>query len=1047
MKRDDRVRVIENPAQQGTLVGEPRPRRGVLHWKVRFDDGKEGYRADDALELIPEKLEDPLDLLQAKRLARPRDLRRTLTHVRLTGRLANVIYSMDTTGTDFYAYQFKPVLKLLESASEGLLIADEVGLGKTIEAGLIWTELRQRSDLRRLVVICPAVLREKWRLELANRFGVESKIVNAKDALQHMKETTTTRSSKGFALVGSMQGLRPGRGWEESADGEKGTRAADQLARFLDDAKYEDDLIDLVVIDEAHYMRNRETATATLGRLFRGVARYAVLLSATPVHLRNRDLFNLVNLIDADTFDRPEAFEEVLEANKPIVIARDEALARKATPESFVDNLRIATEHRLLRGNRQLTTLLENPPTADELRSHESISGIAHRLEKANLLSSVVTRTRKRDVTELRVDRDVDTLDVELSPLEHEVYDKVTGIVRKFCEDWDAHEGFLLVTPQRQLSSSIPAAVRYWQKRAGVSDEDLEEELFEDFGEISDAPSSKQPATGPLVEAIIEQVGKLGSYADLAREDSKYAQLREFIRMARDTNPNEKIIIFSYFRATIEYLMERLQEDGIEALSLRGGGDDKDSVISSFRESDRPLVLLSTEVGSEGIDLQFARLLVNYDLPWNPMKVEQRIGRIDRIGQEAKRIIIKNIICADTIDARIYDRLFARLDIFKSSLGALEPVLGGKIKQLTMDLLRQHLTPEEERAQIEQTATALENIRRNEEELEENAANLDLYGDYVINQVSAAREMSRKIEGQDLQSYVLDFFRSTYPGCEFTQDPNDPLEFQIDLSTEARHALDQYMKRVKSDLDTKLVRSSSRTTKCRFENSAVARRGESVETISQFHPLVRFVSDEVTSGGGTNRPAVAVRLAADSVSASVDPGEYVFAVQQWSLKGIRDIERLQYAAVRLKSDGESLTDDDAERLIVAAANHGMDWLTAPDEIDLELSYSLANDKCFAGLDDSFDALKSEISDENDDRADVQERTLDSYRKNQLHSLEEVLERHRRMGRDPLAAATEGRIKALEARVAQRRVWIEERRRLQSDYDEIATGIIRVEGSS
>ena len=102
------------------------------------------------------------------------DLRRNLTHVRLSGRLANVIYSMDVTGTDFYAYQFKPVLKLLNSATSGILVADEVGLGKTIEAGLIWTELRSRFDFRRLMVLCPAVLREKvaawsWPSDLASK--------------------------------------------------------------------------------------------------------------------------------------------------------------------------------------------------------------------------------------------------------------------------------------------------------------------------------------------------------------------------------------------------------------------------------------------------------------------------------------------------------------------------------------------------------------------------------------------------------------------------------------------------------------------------------------------------------------------------------------------------------------------------------------------------------------------------------------------------------------------------------------------------------------
>ncbi|MGB4230887.1 MAG: helicase, partial [bacterium] len=107
------------------------------------------------MERIGDVRLSPLDMLESKKLGRPIDLRRTLTHVKLSGRLADVIYSMEATNTDFYAYQFKPVVKILESPTNSVLIADEVGLGKTIEAGLIWTELRSRFDMRRLLVICP----------------------------------------------------------------------------------------------------------------------------------------------------------------------------------------------------------------------------------------------------------------------------------------------------------------------------------------------------------------------------------------------------------------------------------------------------------------------------------------------------------------------------------------------------------------------------------------------------------------------------------------------------------------------------------------------------------------------------------------------------------------------------------------------------------------------------------------------------------------------------------------------------------------------------
>lgn len=120
-------------------------------------------------------------------------MRRNLTHVHLLGRLANLVYSMGVINTDFYAHQYKPLLTLLESPASGILIADEIGLGKTIEAGIIWTELRAREEMRRLLIVCPAMLREKWRDELLNRFGIESQMVDAATLTSESSSTAKKR--------------------------------------------------------------------------------------------------------------------------------------------------------------------------------------------------------------------------------------------------------------------------------------------------------------------------------------------------------------------------------------------------------------------------------------------------------------------------------------------------------------------------------------------------------------------------------------------------------------------------------------------------------------------------------------------------------------------------------------------------------------------------------------------------------------------------------------------------------------------------------------
>src|SRR5439155_18078773 len=161
------VRSVDNPAREGVVTNAPpRLRASGIHFQVRWNDGALDFVHQDEIEPVSNlNILDPFTLAHQGRYGRSGDLRRNLTYVHLSGRLANLVYAMGITNTDFYPHQYRPLLALLDSPINGLLIADEVGLGKTIEAGLIWTELRARFDMRRLVVVCPAMLREKWRDE------------------------------------------------------------------------------------------------------------------------------------------------------------------------------------------------------------------------------------------------------------------------------------------------------------------------------------------------------------------------------------------------------------------------------------------------------------------------------------------------------------------------------------------------------------------------------------------------------------------------------------------------------------------------------------------------------------------------------------------------------------------------------------------------------------------------------------------------------------------------------------------------------------------
>lgn len=199
------VRLISDPGREGILSGQTRDRRGVKMHFVHFPDSPTWLR-EEALELLDSATNNTVSMLEKKQFGRLADYRRNLTSIQLSGKLANLIYSMNTTNTEFYAYQYKPVLSFLDSPSKGILIADEVGLGKTIEAGLIWTELRARYDTRRLLIVCPAMLREKWKDELAYRFGIEAKLLNADELA---KELSRDRHSipPGQAIVCSYDGI------------------------------------------------------------------------------------------------------------------------------------------------------------------------------------------------------------------------------------------------------------------------------------------------------------------------------------------------------------------------------------------------------------------------------------------------------------------------------------------------------------------------------------------------------------------------------------------------------------------------------------------------------------------------------------------------------------------------------------------------------------------------------------------------------------------------------------------------------------------------
>jgi len=1024
-----RVCLVSDPTRIGVLTGREQMRRNRRLLQVQFPDTL-NWIPESQIQFLSERL-SPLDMLESKRLGRPIDLRRTLTHVKLSGRLADVIYSMEATNTDFYAYQFKPVIKILESPSNGILIADEVGLGKTIEAGLIWTELRSRFDMRRLVVLCPAALREKWRRELSTKIGVTAHICDARQTLDWLQDPEA--GARGFAIVASIQGLRPVKEWED----ERSKRATAELARFLQSMESEDHLLDLLVIDEAHHLRNSETQNNELGRLFRKVSAYTTLLTATPIHNRNDDLFALLQILDPDTFTRQDVLSQVLSANAPLVKARDLVL----TPNFDIQQLRALIEearsHPLLSSNRQLSMVEESELNETLLEVREARSRLAYRLETVNLLAHVVTRTRKRDVNEWRVIREPIPEFADLAPIEERFYQLVTEVVIKYASERNANERFLLAQPQRQMSSSMAAALRCWQRRLI----ELEETEATGDDEVDD---QTRTSLGPLATEIVSRSHNYVELNLLIEADTKYRRFREVVRSYLSDFPTEKIVVFSTFRATLEYLSERLTQDGVSSITLMGGQSlPKDDIITQFRNPSGPCVLLSSEVGGEGVDLQFSRVVINYDLPWNPMRLEQRIGRVDRLGQGADRVFIWNMLLANTIDARIYQRLFEKLELCQTALGDFEAILGDEIRRLESDLLSAALTPEQQERRIDQTAQALENLRQEERRLEQEATHLVAYGDYILNQVQAARELNRWVDGNDLRRYVLDYLRLHYPGCDLHQIEPDSLSYDISLSEMAKFDLTEFIRSNRLSTVTRLITASSGPVRCHFDNRVTQSTRRAEEIVSQFHPLVRMISSHIKQHDEQLTPAVALSMSVSDVGAIVVPGVYVLAAALWTFRGLQDIEKLSYAASPLGCHDDYLDPEDAEKLAMLACEKGADWLDARNEVDLDAIYDVANESLFDRLDDQYEEFKRSLNAKNHDRADIQLRTLEQHLDQQVGILKQIRDKHSRLGRESLAKATEGRILALNNRVKQRRMKIESGRSMRAQSQEIALAVIMV----
>lgn len=1043
---DQPVRMKNNPGRRGVTTGIVKGLAGRLHVRVRFGPNEETFKAYDQLETYSEQ-ESIRDLLASGRFGIPSDLRQILTFEKVKGRLTNVFYSMESSNTDFYAYQFKPVLKFLDSPVGRLLIADEVGLGKTIESTYIWKELQAREDARRLLIVCPSMLRDKWANDLKNRFNLEAEVIDAKKLLEKLQSFVHNRKPQSFIYIGSFEGLRPPRNWEQEQ--EKTTPRA-ELAKLLRDNTTDvssTSILDLVIFDEAHNLRNPETVTNELAQLLCEASEHALFLTATPIQIRSTNLFQLLKLVSPEDFFDLFNFEQMLTANRPVVealsliwrnsptpdcpnpISAAKLAIEKATQSSYFSN-----NSRLKQVHQELEKAEKNKILEPEIQVQ-----LAQVLESSSLFGQFMTRTRKRDVMK-RVVRRAKTLNVKFSASEKEIYDQVSQKIRQKAKGQKGVAVFSLIMRQRQMASCMVAALESWKQKDLMDESSF---LWEDLGLLAISKKTTDSTSSSFNWDLPAQ----SELNKLERDDTKYKQLIKCLKPQLKKNPEEKFVLFAYFKGTLNYLQRRLEADGISTCLIMGGmkREDKQAVLNQFKESNCS-VLLSSEVGSEGIDLQFCRVLINYDLPWNPMRVEQRIGRLDRLGQKSEQIAIINFSLQDTIEERILERLYERIKIFEESIGDVEEILGERTEKLLLELLRADLTDAERQRIAEQEIVAIAHEIDQQRKLENEAINMVAFSEYILSTIETSRKQGRWLRPEELEAFVQNFFRLQFPGTVINPKQDQPHVFDISLSAEAKLDLKLYCSDNQSPVRTKLFQPSNQPTTCFFDPKIAGTVGKLTwELLDPTHPLIRWIASKYETGEQSFQPVSASQLALRQVKGlNVEPGVYVYIIHLWTFLGLRRENRLAYQVVRT-SDKKSLPNEIAEKLVAKVMSEGEQRPNANNAFEDFSEVLSSYDNCDDLLQDSFLEATIAFEAENQDWCNVQENNARRFHDRKISELKARIENFRWQGKTRIIPALEGQIAKIEQNLSATLVKISQKReQIEALNPAIATGLIFIE---
>jgi superfamily II DNA or RNA helicase len=514
-------------------------------------------------------------------------------------------------------HQIKTLRKAISRDRVRFLLADEVGLGKTIEAGLILRELKLRGLVNRALVIAPRGLVTQWIAEMQTHFGEEFRFYSPADfpAYRRIAQSENVWQTAN-QIICSLDSIKP-------VDSRKGW-TAEQLTQFNQDRFL--DLIgagwDMIIVDEAHRLGGSSVQVARhqLGKGLAEAAPYLLLLSATP-HQGKSDAFHrLLTLLDRTAF--PDPTSVVKERVLPYVIRTEKRNAIDAVGKPLFQP--------------RITKLVVIPWKAE------------HDLQKR-------------------------------------LYESVTEYVRdgynQAMKEKKGYIGFLMILMQRLVTSSSRAIAATLARRLEVLEQPEEQMgqtalLSEEEWPDLDGQGQLESVFKGRLDALRNEKAEVRRLLDLALQveargpDARAEALLEWIYQlqSEEAEPDLKLLIFTEFIPTQKMLEEFLANRGFSVVCLNGSLDMEQRVHVQERFAKDIRILISTDAGGEGLNLQFCHVVVNYDLPWNPMRIEQRIGRVDRIGQ-SKVVRALNFVLEDTIECRVREVLEEKLSVILQEFG------------------------------------------------------------------------------------------------------------------------------------------------------------------------------------------------------------------------------------------------------------------------------------------------------------------------------------------------------------------------------------------